>query len=312
MKNILVPTDFSAIAHNAFLYALEVAQQQGAQITLVHVFHYPILSPIPHQQQVAIAMLEHKMLRKLEGFANDTWQKFSASKKRANTKSGGTSASVKPVTITPVCRFGLTVPEILQVIQEYKTDFVVMGMRGTGLLEQAFLGSTTLQLIQQSHLPVMAIPADQVFSGLKSIVFAVDLARFPTKQMLRPLQHLLAAFKCQLHVLHVYRSHIQKEEREKAFAALNNVERYFHNLPYKLFFKEKEDVAEGILQYVATEQADLLVLSPSQHSFLDRLLNKSVTGKVAAQASVPLLALPGKAAPAFDSTKTTKVLQEVA
>jgi len=39
MKSILVPTDFSPCANNAMKYALQIAQQTGASITVVYVIY---------------------------------------------------------------------------------------------------------------------------------------------------------------------------------------------------------------------------------------------------------------------------------
>jgi nucleotide-binding universal stress UspA family protein len=297
MKKILVPTDFSPIAHNAFLYALDMAKKESAQVILLHVFHRPILSPFPQDEHAVIRWLEHKEQRKLEGYAKDTWQNYAKQQEKA-------------VNITFVCRYGLTVPEILQACHDYEADLVVMGMRGAGVLSQAFLGSTTLQLIQENQVPVLAVPADKHFTGLKSVVFALNLTRFPARKLLSPLQELLHAFNSKLHVLHVFKSNIREEERELAFDALSKVESYFKDLSYKLFFKEKEDVAEGIQQYIREVDADLLVLVPAQHSFMDRLLSKSITSKIASQPYAPLLALPGTPVPVVH--QRTKVLEEVA
>lgn len=44
MKNILVPTDFSENSKCAFNYALELAEQLNAAITVVHIYHLSVKS----------------------------------------------------------------------------------------------------------------------------------------------------------------------------------------------------------------------------------------------------------------------------
>ena len=41
MKNLLVPTDFSAESHHAFEVALQLAQRIGGNVTLLHVVEVP-------------------------------------------------------------------------------------------------------------------------------------------------------------------------------------------------------------------------------------------------------------------------------
>ena len=43
LKRILVPTDFSSTATEALRYAVPLAQQTGAKITLLHVFDWPLV-----------------------------------------------------------------------------------------------------------------------------------------------------------------------------------------------------------------------------------------------------------------------------
>ncbi len=56
MKNILVPTEFSAHANQVFLYALSLAKQQKAKITLLHAYHIPI-NPNSSMEDIGIDTL---------------------------------------------------------------------------------------------------------------------------------------------------------------------------------------------------------------------------------------------------------------
>ena len=43
MKKILVPTDFSEVADNAFVHALELASKVDAELLLLHTYELPIV-----------------------------------------------------------------------------------------------------------------------------------------------------------------------------------------------------------------------------------------------------------------------------
>lgn len=47
-----------------------------------------------------------------------------------------------------------------------------------------------------------------------------------------------------------------------------------------------------MLWFVQEQQADLLILIPQKHPFLERVLDTSVTWKILSKPFVPLLALP--------------------
>ena len=66
IKTILVPTDFSEEAENAFLYAIEMAGTTKAEIVLFHAFHHPNFSPYPYNEDAKKLELEEEKLVQLQ------------------------------------------------------------------------------------------------------------------------------------------------------------------------------------------------------------------------------------------------------
>ncbi|RDV14193.1 hypothetical protein DXT99_15485 [Pontibacter diazotrophicus] len=153
-----------------------------------------------------------------------------------------------------------------------------MGMRGTGAISQALLGSTTMAIIAQSKVPVMAVPAKREFNGLNTVVAAMDLTQLPDLHTLDPLKTIASTFNSHLHVLHLYKKDTEQAERNKATGSLDALDACMQEINHDIHFKQTEDIPKGIHDYVEALQADLLALLPSQHTFLSRLLNKSITG----------------------------------
>ena len=48
IKHILVPTDFTEAADNAFAYANRLAVEMNAKITVLHVYTDEFIHPTPH------------------------------------------------------------------------------------------------------------------------------------------------------------------------------------------------------------------------------------------------------------------------
>jgi len=286
MNTILVPIDYSENSKNALSYALEIARFTGSEIILYHVF-YPVVSP-PAAYDVAdvVQAMEEARTRELAAFASRTVQKLAESSGRTNGTAGYDGVSIRSV-----ASMGSAYEMILKAIDKYKVDLVIMGMQGGGAISQAILGSTTISVMQASLVPVLAIPKGIPYSPIKSIVFAVNLKKLPAAVDLHMLHEFVLACKAQLHVLHLYRNNEQQVKFD-ALSPLKNITEKLQGISYEVAFDVVEDVAAGIQQFIQETASDLLVLLPQKHNFFERLLDKSVTGRITAHPTVPLLALP--------------------
>lgn len=283
MKTILVPIDYSKNARNALAYGLEIARIADARLILFHAF-YPIMTP-PASLNVTdvIAALEEGKARSLEEYGQANLNEIGSE--------NGNLQAYKNMHLQAVARMGGSYEMILQAIDKYKADLVVMGMQGGGALSQALLGSNTISVMQESQVPILAVPENMPFRHFRNVVFAANLKKIPANADLQPLRNFLNVFEPRLQVLHLYRNHLQCASFDAEFAQ----ELLAGKLPgidLDFTFMVQEEVAAGIQEFIQEQQAELLVLVPQRHNFLERLLDRSVTGKITAHPQVPLLALP--------------------
>ncbi|WP_276496358.1 universal stress protein [Pontibacter litorisediminis] len=283
MKTILVPIDYSNNSRNALAYALEIARVTGAELVLFHAF-YPIMTPPASLNATDVILaLEEGKARSLEDFG------------RINLAEIGTAnghlGAYKNLRLKAVAKMGGSYEMILEAIRQQEAELVVMGMQGGGALSQALLGSNTISVMQESKVPILAVPENIPFHRFEKVLFATNLSKMPATADLEPLRDFVMAFQAKLHVLHLYRNNLQLASfdphmaQEQLAAKLQGIEMSFA-------YDISEEVASDIQQHIQELQADLLVLIPQRHNFLERLLNKSVTGKITAHPLVPLLALP--------------------
>jgi nucleotide-binding universal stress UspA family protein len=130
LKKILFCTDFSDYSNRALTYALSLAMEYNAELTLLHV-----LEDMPPagglQESVS------KITRRLEELAPPEardWCKF-----------------------CPAVRIGKPYQQILQIALENETDLAIMGVRGRNAVDLALFGSTTHRVIQLGTSPVLAV-----------------------------------------------------------------------------------------------------------------------------------------------------------
>lgn len=148
IKTILVPTDFSEHAKRAFERAYDLATQLGAKVYLLHV---------QMESSLRIAIKEgllgenstDEVIR--EAVAQLIAQRFSQTL-------SGVDRSVVEIEYT--CRRGEPCAATIAYALEIGADLVVVGRRGTGLIEEmrvAVIGSVTEGLIRKSPCPVMVV-----------------------------------------------------------------------------------------------------------------------------------------------------------
>jgi len=130
IKKILLATDFSDHASRALAYALSLAGEYRAELTLLHV-----LEDIPHGTELESET--GRVIRELE----------------APLPSDARSRC----TIKSVVRLGKPYWEIIQLATESETDLIVMGAQGRGALDVAVFGSTTNRVLQLGPCPVLSV-----------------------------------------------------------------------------------------------------------------------------------------------------------
>ena len=140
-KLILCPIDFSDISDNAFLTALDIAEQFKADLLVVHVYHLPTSSypegiySVPAVEEEA--RVKDQLSKKLEEYI------------RKNTTSD--------VNITTGLYEGIPHIEITRSAEKNNADMIVMGTHGRTGLTHVLLGSVAERVIHTSHIPVLTV-----------------------------------------------------------------------------------------------------------------------------------------------------------
>lgn len=139
-QRILCPVDFGPSAMKALKYALSLAQEADATLTLLHV-----LEPIPGEtsgtrdMEAFLAEREGTMRHELRGAVPAEARDW-----------------CKPV---EVIASGKAYKEILRVAHETSADLIVMGVAGRGALDRMFFGSTTNHVVRHAECPVLTLRA---------------------------------------------------------------------------------------------------------------------------------------------------------
>lgn len=253
IENILVPTDFSRCAQNAFSFAAIIAKKFDARIFLMHTesstYSYTSLDRLTKQ-------IDNEDITDLD--------------------------------IRTVIEMGDPGSSIIKQIDDTSADLVIMGSKGRSGARVLF-GSTSLKVISDSPIPVMTIPENSTFEDFKQIVFATD---YHTGDLstLKEIIKWAQKFNSKLHVLHVSQKEENNPNISfHGFKAMVNEQINYE----KLIFDHIIDKSflKGFLDYLNKYKISLVVLTRYKKSFIQKIVGKDHTKQIEFYSNIPLLVL---------------------
>ena len=281
MKNILVPTDFSAESHHAFGVALQLARHTGGGVTLLHVLEAPESTTANFSAYGGGGLANGD-----EGIDQlFTIKLLEATKHRMHVLKGEAARLAAGVPVHDVVETGRIGEGILAAIGRHGADLVVMGAQGHGAMEHFFVGSNTERLIRLAPCPVLTVKHDHPEFAVRTIVFPSDFTE-EAAGAAEGLRRVQAAFpEASLHLLHVLADHDSQTVRQhiQAFAARAGL-RHVH--PEVLV---ADSTAAGIERYAQQVGADLVVLATHARTGLSAFFRTSIAETVATHAFPPVL-----------------------
>jgi nucleotide-binding universal stress UspA family protein len=141
-RRILCPTDFLASSLKAFEYALSLAEEADAELTLLHVVE--MLAAVGQEPPVAD-----------DQFARLRGATIVEARRRLN--------ELIPDDVRAYCTVdalvveGRAYKEILCQAKEKRADLIVMGVHGRGAIDLLLFGSTTHHVLRASTCPVLIV-----------------------------------------------------------------------------------------------------------------------------------------------------------
>ena len=139
IKRILVPTDFSAHADEAFRVAHTLARATGAEVVVFHVARPP-----------AVVTEGGALLAGPGQEPTNLWERF------REFQSGDPPVRVEHRVIV-ADRPGAT--HVLEILDKLGCDLIVMGTHGRRGLRHLLFGSVTEDVVRRARCPVMVVKA---------------------------------------------------------------------------------------------------------------------------------------------------------
>jgi nucleotide-binding universal stress UspA family protein len=143
-KKILVPTDFSEYSDRAFQKALDIAQQGGAEITLLNVIGQDI-----RECMSDYCFTPDEFERFKKGIAESSQEYLKKQLQKFTVPQG--------IPVTTVVRQGVPYEEILKYQSENNFDLIVIASHGRSGIAKYLMGSVATKVVNGAKCEVLIL-----------------------------------------------------------------------------------------------------------------------------------------------------------
>ena len=184
---------------------------------------------------------------------------------------------------------GDLIENISRLAHTVRATLIVMGITGKSVVRQAMFGSNTLKLVDQNLYPVMIIPPDATYKGIKNIALASDFKDVEATTPAALINSVLEIFKPRLHIVNVNREHYVSLTEEIEAGKLKYRE-MFANTDLEFYFITMNDFFQAVDQFVKDHDIDVLLTIPKHQSNAISLFKVTHTKRLAYHSRIPILA----------------------
>ncbi|MCW2120839.1 universal stress protein [Flavobacterium sp. 7A] len=272
MKRILFPTDFSEVANNAFVHALQFANAVEGELVLLHSYD---LLPMDDQFFPENFAAVYDTIE----FSNFELFKEEIPKLRKIMEENG----LENIPINHRLMEGNLAVNIQKCIVEENIDYLIMGTTSATDWETLFSGSNSGAVVKGLKVPMLCIPLDIKYKKMKTIGFVTNY-RPEDKAVLHKILALTkridAKVKC-LYIGHGTAGHTQVE--------VDRWEAEFKTEPVQFSGIRSEAIKQVTLDFIKTENIDVLAVLTYKTTDFEGQFVANYSKNKAADIPVPLL-----------------------
>ena len=275
MKKILVPTDFSSTAHDAYQFALQMANQLGLAVEVLHVYSGVLQ---PGQKFVLQAGMDREEsleshLKEFISYYPDDFDSPIATDIKVETN------IVFAVNV---------VNKIVRLSKADDIEMIIMGTKGEHAVINQLIGSTSTAVAQRAKCPVLLIPKDTKLTPFRNILFASNYES-RDEEALDQIKSMAEFYSAAVHFVHVanndetYNENSKKAIFDKMFEGKNPP------FAFHMSTVESKSVGRGLTEYALKNDIDLLVLVNRNRDFISNIMQRSITQRMGLYTKLPIM-----------------------
>lgn len=276
MNPIVLATDFSPSASRAAQVAARLAHAGQTELILLNAYQFWPVNPAKTGDfPLSSRAMYDESQRELHHLASDLRRQIDPDLRlRCLTREGHTRTVIADVTATE------------------GAALLVMATTGTAPQSSRLMGSVATDMVADTNVPLLLIPPGAPLTIPKNAVLAVNLAAPPNALALETALRFARQCQSVVNVVCVDGHRRSEATRHRA----EQLRTLLVNQPHTLTLLADEadsgqPLFSTLLQAAREQKADLLMMLPQPHNWLENLLFEGETQRMARLTDMPLLAI---------------------
>lgn len=270
MKKFLIPIDFSETSLNAARYAIALVEGlANSHLIFYHVYSRITLATLSSKDEGSRQKVSEQALEDIKKELNPSGSLF----------------------ISCIAEEGDFIENLNDYVLGNKVDMIIMGITGSSRIKQVFMGTNTLNVIRSVNCPVMIIPPDATFHGIKTIVFTSDFKDVARTHPFDSIKKVLTFFHPVLQILNIDEEHYV-ELTDEYKVEKKSMEDNLGEFHPEYAFLRSYDFMDGINEFVESRNIDAILTLPRKQGLISQLFKTSHTKKLAYHSKIPIIAIP--------------------
>jgi len=283
---ILLPIDFSDYSKKAADFAIELAKEVGAEITVFHTFYDPMINSLPFPDTFMYNVDTEELVVEIQEKAEEGMEEFKKYIEQKNSELSEGKVSIK-FEMTK----GIAEEEIVNFGRDYEPWLIIMGTRGMDRKSVDLIGSVTAEVIDMAKYPVLVIPEGFEYKGLANIKKVLYTTSFDEADFkaLDVLEKFLRPWDVKIICVHIEPKEHTKWDEVRMDGLNTYLKKTYHHTNVVCDLIDSDDFLEGIEKYVKENDIDFISITTKRRSFISRMFNPSIAKKMLFHSTTPML-----------------------
>lgn len=274
---ILVPFDFSEQAQIALEQSYNLARLSRAVILLLYVLDEDTFNPLSFitarkNDEEKERVWEQSIRDKLKEVATSTKKEIGVQVDYRMTK-------------------GKVYDQIVEVAEDVKATFIVMGTNGATNLKKKFIGSNAFRVVREAKIPVITIKGKDHRKGCKTILLPLDLTR-ETREKVNEAIQFANYFGSAIRIVSVTTTNDDLVMQKLQFQ-MSQVEAFIrkNDIAVSGEIIHDSNIVKTILEYAQKIDADLIMIMTQQEVDFTDLFVGHAAHQLINNSEIPVLSI---------------------